>query len=65
MKKTYIAPSIKVKKMETTGELLAGSYEAVVHEGGSLHKASRIRLTLPMELGQRRLTLFGTATNSK
>lgn len=36
MKKTYIAPSIKVKKMETTGELLAGSYEAVVHEGGSL-----------------------------
>lgn len=36
MKKTYIAPSIKIKKMETTGELLAGSYEAVVHTEGSL-----------------------------
>ena len=36
MKKTYIAPSIKVKKMETTGELLAGSYKTVVHKGGSL-----------------------------
>lgn len=37
MKKTYIAPPIiKVKKMETTGELLAGSYGAVLHEGGDL-----------------------------
>jgi hypothetical protein len=36
MKKTYIAPSIKVKKMETTGELLAGSFETSVHTEGSL-----------------------------
>lgn len=37
MKKTYIAPSIiKVKKMETTGELLAGSNKFVLHEDGSL-----------------------------
>ena len=36
MKKTYIAPSIKVKKMETTGELLAGSYETVLHTEGPL-----------------------------
>ena len=37
MKKTYIAPPIiKVKKMETTGELLEGSYGAVLHDGGSL-----------------------------
>ena len=36
MKKTYIAPSIKVKKTETTGELLAGSFEASVHSEGSL-----------------------------
>lgn len=34
MKKTYIAPSIKVKKMETTGELLGGSYKTVVHKDG-------------------------------
>lgn len=36
MKKTYIAPSIKVKKIETTGELLAGSCEAVLHTENSL-----------------------------
>ena len=36
MKKTYIAPSIKVKEMEATGELLADSYEAVLHTEGSL-----------------------------
>ena len=36
MKKTYIAPSIKVKEMESTGELLAGSYETSVHTEGSL-----------------------------
>ena len=36
MKKTYIAPSIKVKEMEATGELLAGSCEAVVHTEGTL-----------------------------
>ena len=37
MKKTYITPSIiKVKKMETTGELLAGSNKFVVHDGSSL-----------------------------
>lgn len=35
MKKTYIAPSIKVKEMESTGELLAGSYETSVHTEGS------------------------------
>ena len=32
-----MAPSIiKVKKMETTGELLAGSYETSIHTEGSL-----------------------------
>ena len=32
-----MAPSIiKVKKMETTGELLAGSNKFVLHEGDSL-----------------------------
>jgi hypothetical protein len=36
MKKTYIAPSIKVKEMESTGELLAGSYETSVHTEGTL-----------------------------
>ena len=36
MKKTYIAPSIKVKEMEATGELLADSYETSVHTEGSL-----------------------------
>ena len=36
MKKTYIAPSIKVKKMETTGELLADSFETSVYKEGDL-----------------------------
>lgn len=41
MKKTYIAPSIKVKEMESTGELLAGSCEAVVHTEGSLPQGTK------------------------
>ena len=32
----YIASSIKVKKMETTSELLAGTQKFVLHDGGSL-----------------------------
>lgn len=38
MKKTYIAPSIKVKKMESTGELLADSKGIILHEEGTLPK---------------------------
>lgn len=36
MKKTYIAPSIKVKEMEATGELLADSNGIILHPEGSL-----------------------------
>ena len=53
MKKTFIVPSIKVNKMETTDELLADSYETFLHTEGSLPQSITNERELANKAAQR------------